>query len=165
MRRLVLAAGLGLAAAAVSMLPARAEHFDMQLSVRSSKGIAEASWDTSPPEGGFNPRQVVEAAAGEDLLLKWRSRSEFPHGPMKAVRTHLFVVRQKEIGQKPLPPAGTPHVLDNIFTVDFLPHHSAYGHLHFRVTEPGNYLVRLESEETLEEHNHEHFAALDLLVR
>ena len=55
-------------------------------------------------------------------------------------------------------------MLDNTITADFLSHHTARGLLNFRVTEPGNYLVRLESEATIREHGHDHFGALDLKV-
>jgi hypothetical protein len=143
---------------------ARAEHFDIGLMVRTSQGQAEASWDTAPPEGGLNRRESVAAKVGEEILLEWRMRSEFPHGTMKDVQVRLFVAQEREIGQAALPPADAPHVLDNSFTADYLPHHTGRGHVRFRVMEPGNYLVRLESETTIAEHGHEHFGAVDLKV-
>lgn len=159
-----LAAGASLGLAVLAQLPARAEHFDINLVLTSKQGRAESGWDTSPPEGGVNPRQVVSATAGEDLMLTWRFRSEFPHGIMKNVTVRLYIAPEREIGQKPVPAANAPRVVDNSFTMDFLPDHSAQGHLHFRAPEKGNYLVRLESEETQKEHGHEHFAAVDLKV-
>ncbi|HEU4751767.1 MAG TPA: hypothetical protein VFU47_01585 [Armatimonadota bacterium] len=167
MRRWVWIGGLGLVGVLAVLAggrPAGAEHFDITLRLRTSKGVAESSWDTSPPEGGLNARQSVTASAGEELYLEWSFRSEFPHGVMKAVRARLFVAPEGEIGQRKLPPAGTPTVLDNDLVASFRPKHLARGHLYFRAPEPGNYLVRLESEETIKEHGHEHFAALDLKV-
>jgi hypothetical protein len=161
---LVPLASLAVGLALVSSPPARAEHFDIMLRVTSSQGRAESSWDTAPPEGGLNRRQAVSAAAGEELLLEWQVRSEFPHGVMKNVVTRIFVVPEKEIGQREVPQENTPRVLDNSFTNTFQPHHIARGHLRFRVTQPGSYLVRLESEGTLKEHGHEHFGAVDLKV-
>lgn len=158
----VLAAVLGIGA--VLSLPARAEHFDITLNLQTSRGTAQSGWDTSPPEGGFKPREVVEARAGEEVLLEWKCASEFPHGNMKNVTIRIFVAPEAAIGQKALPPPTAPRVLDNSFTVDYLPKHLARGHVRFRVTEPGNYLVRLESEQTIKEHDHEHFGALDLKV-
>jgi hypothetical protein len=143
---------------------ARAEHFDIGLIVRTSQGQAEASWDTAPPEGGLNRRESVTAKVGEEILLEWRMRSEFPHGTMKNVVVRLFVAPEREIGQTELPAADAPHVIDNSFTADYLPHHTGRGHVRFRVMEPGNYLVRLESETTIQEHGHEHFGAVDLKV-
>jgi hypothetical protein len=162
--QLWLLAGAGGLVLAAGSFPARAEHFDILLRVTSAKGAAEASWDTSPPEGGLNPRQTVTAAAGEELYLEWRFRSEFPHGNVERVRVRLFVVPEARIGQKAVPPESTPAVVDNRFTSTFHPHHAAKGHLYFRAPAAGNYLVRLESEETIKEHGHEHFAAVDLKV-
>jgi hypothetical protein len=153
-----------LAAAVLGAGAARAEHFDIRLTLRTSAGVARASWDTSPPEGGLNRRERVSAPAGEDVLLEWDVRSEFPHGDMKRVTIRIFVAPEAELGQRKLPPEDGPTVMDNRFTSTFLPHHAARGHVRFRVLKPGNYLVRLESEETLKEHGHEHFAALDLRV-
>jgi hypothetical protein len=166
MRRCWWILGVGVAAIVVGLgvRPARAEHFDIDLIVRTSKGQADSGWDTAPPEGGLNPRRWVAAAAGEDIELEWRMQSEFPHGTMKNVTIRLFVVPEAEIGQKELPPANTPRVVNNSFTADYLPHHQAKGLLHFRLTKPGNYLVRIESDLTLKEHGHEHFGAVDLKV-
>lgn len=159
----IVAAAL-LTAGVLEALPARAEHFDIYLSVRSRTGLAESGWDTDPPEGGLKERQLVTAAVGEELNLEWRLRSEFPHGTMKRVGIRLFAAPEEKAGQRPLPPPTAPRVFDNSFTADFLPQHSAQGHFRFRVMKPGLYLVRLQSENTLAEHGHEHFAALDLKV-
>ena len=145
-------------------VPAGAEHFDIFMSLRSASGVADSGWDTDPPEGGLHERQVVSARAGEDLVLEWRLRSEFPHGTMKEVGIRIFVAPEGAIGQKQLPAPSAPRVIDNSFTADFLPQHSARGEVHFRVTEPGAYLVRLQSENTLNDQGHEHFAAVDLKV-
>jgi hypothetical protein len=159
-----LALGAGLCLAALHLRSARAEHVDIGLRLRTLQGEAQSSWDTSPPEGGVNPRQSVTAKVGEEVVLEWRARSEFPHGIMKNTGIRIYVAPEKEIGQKAEPPPDTPRVLDNSFVADFLPNHSTQGHVKFRVTEPGNYLVRLQSEGTLKEHGHEHFGALDLKV-
>lgn len=150
--------------ALLGTVPARAEHFDISLIVRTAKGFAESGWDTAPPEGGLNKRQAITAAVGEDIETEWRMRSEFPHGIMKNVTIRMFVAPEKEIGQLELPAADAPRVLDNSFVADYLPKHQAKGLLHFRVLQPGNYLVRIESEWTQREHGHEHFGAVDLKV-
>src|SRR5690242_14336261 len=77
----IAAAGLLVLAAS----EARAEHFDITMTLKTSKGTGNSGWDTSPPEGGFKPREVVSASAGEEVLLEWQCRSEFPHGVMKDV--------------------------------------------------------------------------------
>lgn len=143
---------------------ARAEHFDIGLIIRTSQGFAESGWDTYPPEGGLNARQGVGARVGEDILIEWRLRSEFPHGIMKDVLTRLLVVRIPKSGDLQLPPASVARELDNSFVADYLPHHTGRGHVTFRPTSPGNYLVRVQSELTLKEHGHDHFGAVDLRV-
>lgn len=164
-QRAVLMTLAGLLAALLGARPVNAEHFEVSLRLTGASGRAEAGWDTDPPEGGLNPRQRLLARAGEELLLEWRMRSEFPHGVMKDVTIRLLVAPQRETGQKEVPPADTPRVLDNSFTADFLPDHSAKGHVRFRAPAPGTYLVRLQSEHTLFEHGHEHFGAVDLVVQ
>ena len=159
--RAILAAGALLA----MTLPARAEHFDIYLKLKStSGGIAESGWDTDPPEGGLHERQVLTLKAGEDLSLEWRIRSEFPHGIMRKAIVRLFVAPESTLGQKQMPQPSDGRVIDNSFTADFLPQHMGRGETHFRVAKPGLYLLRLQSENTLKEHGHEHFAAIDLKV-
>ena len=142
-----------------------AEHFYITLRVQSSMGQGEASMDTTPPIGGVNPRLVVKAKIHEDIRVRWNMKSGFPHGSMKNVGVHLFVVKERDLGQKPVPdPGGPAGVVDNSFNMDFAPTGSASGMLRFQIAEPGNYLVRLQSENTHDEHEHEHFSAIDLQV-
>src|SRR5579872_1958605 len=108
--------------------PVHAEHFNTHVTIRSANGFAEASWDTSPPEGGVNPRQVAQAAVGEDLLLEWSVSAEYPHGDMKHVGMRLYVAAEENIGQKK-EPGVADRILDNLFTCDFHPHYSARGHV------------------------------------
>lgn len=158
---LVLLASLGVSA--LALLPAGAEHFDMIISVKSQKDYAESPWDTYPPPDGRNPRPSVTAVRGEELQVEWRARSEYPHGTMKNVIIRLFAVRMPKVGAE-LPEDPLPRIFDNTITGDFLPKHSARGSLRFRFTEPGVYLVRLQDEGTMPEHDHDHFAALDVKV-
>lgn len=145
--------------------PAGAEHFDILLRVQTTNGRADASMDTTPPIGGVNRRPVVKAKAGEMVRVAWRMKSAYPHGTMKNVTIHFFVVREEQAGQKPVPdPAGAAGIADNSFDMDFAPSAAANGALRFKIAEPGNYLVRVQSENTHQEHEHEHFAAIDLVV-
>lgn len=144
---------------------ALAEHFYITLKVQSSMGQGEASMDTTPPIGGVNPRPMVKAKVNEDIRVRWNMKSGFPHGTMKNVTVHFFVVKEQDIGQKPVPdPAGPAGVVDNSFSMDFAPTGAASGMLRFHISEPGNYLVRLQSENTHDEHEHEHFSAIDLQI-
>ncbi|HZT41715.1 MAG TPA: hypothetical protein VFA07_05980 [Chthonomonadaceae bacterium] len=155
------------AAAVLALLPrsAGAEHFEILLRVQAADSQADAFMDTTPPIGGMNHRPVVKAKAGETIRVSWRMKSAYPHGTMKDVGVHFFVVREDQVGQKPVPdPAGAAGIVDNSFAMDFSPDSVATGALRFKITEPGNYLVRLQSENTHQEHGHEHFSAIDLVV-
>jgi hypothetical protein len=142
---------------------ARAEHFDIQLTVRSPNDEGRAGWDTEPPTGGVNPRPVVRAHTGDTIQLEWIMRSVYPHGTMKQVKVRLFVAREKSAGQKEAPEM-TDLLADNTLTLDFLPDHAARGSLRFRAPRAATYLVRLESVGTVPAHDHEHFSAVDLTV-
>ena len=153
-----------LAAGLILARGARAEHFDISLAVTTPQGSGQASWDTSPPEMGVNPRPVVSGRAGEDVKVEWSMRSAYPHGIMRGVRVHFYVVRVTAAAQKRLPPATAEHLVDTAFTMDYLPDYAAKGALHFKIAAPGVYLVRLQSEETEKAHGHEHFSAVDLNI-
>src|SRR5947199_10787358 len=83
--------------------PARAEHFEIDITVNTPRGQAESHWDTSPPVGGVNPRPVVKAKAGDRISIDWLMRSEYPHGVIKDAGVHFFVVRESAIGQTAVP--------------------------------------------------------------
>jgi hypothetical protein len=145
---------------------ARAEHFDVLLHVEVGPQQVNAFMDTTPPIGGVNKRPVIKTMANQEILVRWRMKSVFPHGVMRGAVIHFFVVREAEIGQKPVPdPAGPAGLVDNSCTMDFSPNGVASGMLRFKVDTAGNYLVRVQSEETHQEHDHEHFAAIDLQVQ
>jgi hypothetical protein len=143
---------------------AAAEHFYVLLRLTGPEGQVEASMDTTPPIGGVNPRPVLKAKPGEPLQILWTMRSGYPHGVMKGVTIRFFVVQEEQLGQKPVPKRDNA-VVENAFVMDFSPTSSASGALRFRAPDPGNYLVRVQSEGTMGEvHDHEHFSALDLAV-
>jgi hypothetical protein len=144
--------------------PARAEHFDIDLTVRTPHGQAEAHWDTSPPEGGLNPRPTVTAKVGERVEIEWLMRSVFPHGVLKDVEVHFFVVREEAIGQKRVPDLKKGAWAESQMQMDFLPDHAARASVQLTARTPGLYLVRVESEGTNREVAHEHFSAVDLKV-
>ncbi len=170
---------LALGVAALWPRPADAEHFDILLRVEASanevngasgkdnrqSSIGEAFMDTTPPLGGVNKRPVVRTQAGQMVRVTWRLKSNFPHGTMKAVTIHFFVVKEAEIGQKPVPdPAGEGGILESSSVMDFAPKSTMSGNARFKAPAKGNYLIRVQSEDTHEDHDHEHFSAIDLQV-
>jgi hypothetical protein len=144
---------------------AEAEHFDIVLRAQTGRQLAEAMMDTTPPIGGVNPRPVLRLKAGDPVRITWTMKSNFPHGTMKGVTIHFFVVREKDVGQKPVPdPSGPAGILDNRFVMDFAPKAAASGSLNFSLPDAGTYLVRVQSEDTHQDHDHEHFSAIDIVV-
>ena len=110
---------VALALGAVLSRHAGAEHFDMLLRVNSGEKQEQASMDTTPPIGGVNPRPVVRVKAGDPIQVTWRLKNVSPHGALKNVSIHFFVVREAKTGQKPVPdPAGQSGVVDTGFTTD-----------------------------------------------
>src|SRR5947199_3270467 len=87
--------------------PARAEHFEIDITVNTPRGQAESHWDTSPPVGGVNPRPLVKAKVGDRISIEWLMRSAYPHGVLKDVGVHFFVAPDGAIGQKPVPDVKT----------------------------------------------------------
>ena len=145
--------------------PAGAEHFDIVLQAESGPNKVTSTTDTTPPIGGVNPRPVLKVKSGENVKVTWKMASGFPHGTMKAVTVHFFVVRQQSLGQKPVPdPAGPGGVVNMSFNMDFAPKSATSGSVQFKARTPGAYIVRIQSEDTHIEHDHEHFSALDIQV-
>jgi len=144
--------------------PVRAEHFEINITVNTPRGQAESHWNTTPPVGGVNPRPVVKAKVGDRVKIDWLMRSEYPHGVLKGVSVHFFVVREGAIGQKPVPDLKTGKWLESRWVMDFLPDHAARGSVQLTARTAGIYLVRVESQGTEPEAGHEHFSAIDLQV-
>src|SRR5262249_19196047 len=106
----------------------------------------------------------VKAKVGDRVQIEWLMRSEFPHGVLKGVGVHFFIVREGATGQKPVPDLKAGKWLESRGIMDFLPDHAARGSMQLTARTAGIYLVRLESEGTEPEAGHEHFSAIDLRV-
>jgi hypothetical protein len=142
---------------------ARAEHFAIELTVKAAADQATAHADTDPPAQGFNPRPVCHAKKGEELTLQFFVNSNFPHDTLKGVGIHYFIAPEKEAAKKSPPDPDKPGVLDGSFKMDFKPDTGRVGlRQRFHIDKPGAYIVRVESENSA--NDHEHFAALDLVV-
>ncbi len=150
--------GLGLALAA----PARAEHAKISLDVVAPGGQQTAFVDQTPPASGKNPRPVLKAQAGETIRVNWMLTNVYPHKTLQNVVVHAFIARQEKVGQKDLPDPNGEMVLESAFEMDFKPGAKAGQKNTLRIDEPGVYLVRVETRQT--DSDHEHFAAIDLVI-
>lgn len=145
--------------------PTCAEHAKIELTAEAGDGRREVAYvDQTPPAWGKNPRPVLKVAAGEPVRLKWLFTNVYPHETIKDVVIHFYAARQGSVGQHELPDLSgeTPPVLESACDLDLRPGGHAGGRATLAIAEPGAYLLRVESRRT--QSDHEHFAAIDLVV-
>jgi hypothetical protein len=143
---------------------ARAEHFIIELTIQGTQDEAVAAHaDTDPPAQGLKPRPICHAKKGQDLVLQFFLTSNFPHNALKAVKVHYFIAPEKEAANKSPRDADKAAVVEGSFVMDFKPETGRVGlRQRFHIDQAGAYLVRVESEHS--DNDHEHFAALDLVI-
>ncbi|MDR3638455.1 MAG: hypothetical protein P4L84_31920 [Isosphaeraceae bacterium] len=159
MKRVVALALWGFALAG---LEARAEHAKINLDVAGPKEQRTAYMDQTPPASGKNPRPVVHAKVNEPIKVQWMFTNVYPHKTLENVVVHFYVARQEKVGQKEIPELGEDVVQESAFEMDFKPGAKAGQRNTFKIDAPGAYLVRVESRQTGSDH--EHFAAIDLVI-
>jgi len=140
----------------------RAEHAKIHLDVASSHDKQTAFVDQTPPDSGKNPRPVVKAKPGEPIRIEWLMTNVYPHKTLENVVVHFFIARIEKVGQKALPDLQGDVVLESAFDMDFKPGAKAGQRNTLKIDAPGVYLVRVESRQT--QSDHEHFAAIDLVI-
>ncbi len=148
--------------AALSSLPSRAEHAKINLDVVVPGGQQTAFVDQTPPDSGKNPRPVLKVRAGEPIKVQWVLTNVYPHKTLEGVVVHFFIARQEKVGQKELPNLGDDVVIETAFDMDFRPGGKAGARTTVRIDAPGVYLLRVETRNT--QSDHEHFAAIDLVI-
>jgi hypothetical protein len=142
---------------------ARAEHAKITLEVAAPGGGQQtAHMDQTPPEWGKNPRPVVKARAGDAIKIQWMFINVYPHKTLENIVVHFFIARETRVGQQDLPDLNHDAVLESAFDMDFKPGGKAGQRHSVRIDAPGVYLIRVESKNT--QSDHEHFAAIDLVV-
>jgi hypothetical protein len=142
---------------------ASAEHFIIELTVKGAQEEATAHSDTDPPPQGLHPRPICHAKRGEELTLQFFVTSNFPHEALKRVNVKYYICPEKEAGKKSPPDPGKPAVTDGTFLLDFKPETGRVGlRQRLHIDQAGSYIVRVESEHS--DSDHEHFAAMDLVI-
>jgi len=142
--------------------PVRAEHFAIDLTIQAAGDQATAHSDTDPPAQGLNPRPVCHARRGEEFTLQFLLRSSFPHGTKKSVTIKYSIIAEKEAGKKNAPLADATPILSGSFVMDFKPDGKVGLRQRLHIDRAGAYIVRVGSEHS--DSDHEHFAALDLVI-
>jgi hypothetical protein len=149
----------------LALLPsfARGEHFDIRLLAAGPNGATqEAFADQSPPIGGLNQRPVLRARAGDAITIQFVMTNVYAHSSARDAGVRFYVVREREIGQKTVPPLENLTVAGS-FAFNLKPRARIAAKERVVLSEPGIYLLRVESLRT--QRDHEHFAAIDLEVR
>ncbi len=146
----------------LGVITARAEHFDITMTVEGAGKKAEAYADDSPPPEGLHPRPVLQAHAGVPLTLQFFMTYVNPHDVDKQVTIRFYVTPETRLGQKGVPlPDGKP-AIEGTFVMDLKPKSRLGLTQKFRIARPGVYLLRLESVNS--HSDHQHFSAIDLVI-
>lgn len=140
----------------------RAEHAKINLDVSTGRSQETAFVDQTPPASGKNPRPVLKAKTGEPIKIQWILTNVYPHKTLENVVVHFYVARQDKVGQKELPDLSGDVVIETAAEMDFKPGAKTGARTTLKVDKPGFYLVRIETRQT--QSDHEHFAAIDLVV-
>jgi hypothetical protein len=142
-----------------------ADHFAVSLEVSDGKAKQAAGTESDPPKDpAVAPRPVFNAPADAQLAATWKITATGKE-PLKDVLVHFYVVRIDRAGQSPPPLEPKDVVLESALTMDFEPKTGTGATLKFRVPQPGTYLVRIETQGGAEKKTHEHFAAIDVVVK
>ena len=146
----------------VAVSPLRAEHAVIDLRVIGPETEVSAGSDQEPPVGGVNPRPLMKTRVGDPLVLQFILTNVYPHRSIKGVKVRYYVVRVDKVRQKTVPPLEEGVVTGGEIVMNFKPKCKAGARLRFRVSEPGIYLVRVDTLNT--QSDHEHFSSIDLEV-
>ncbi|MEO8050428.1 MAG: hypothetical protein ABI833_08455 [Acidobacteriota bacterium] len=156
---------LAIIAGSLMLLPyaARAEHFDIKLTATAPDNTStEAFADQSPPVGGLNPRPVLRARAGDTIAFQFIMTNVYAHESARNAGIRFYIVRENQLGQKAVPPLENL-TAEGSFTFNLKPKAKIGAKERVVMPQPGNYLLRVESQRT--QRDHEHFAAIDLEIR
>lgn len=163
--RLVLVAIAWSAAHTALFAPsARADDFELKIEIKYGEEQAETNGTQEQPSPDEPPaRPVFQAPRGTEIEVSWSALNAGKES-FTDVLVHFFVVREDEPGQEPVPKLDENVEHEGAITMDFEPDDEADGKFTLNIADPGAYLVRIETIGLAAEHDHEHFAALDLVV-
>ena len=144
---------------------ARADHFAIELEARSGTAAKTAKTETAALAEKPKTRAVLEARTGKPITVKWTVTSTAKDGMVKDALIHFFVVKEEKVGQVALPKLDKQVTVESALTMDFKPKDKTEAELSFTIDTPGSYLLRLETRDSAGTEGHEHYAALDLVVK
>lgn len=145
---------------------ARADHLTIDLEARCGKARQTAHAEAVTIGVKPKARGVLEVKAGEPITVTWTLRSTDDKTTLSNVLVHGFVVQEDKVGQPTVPRLTKGVAAECALTTDLKPKGKTEGKLTFTIDKAGPYLLRLETiRAAVGPTGHEHFAALDLVVR
>jgi len=152
--------------AALATSPAVASDFEIHLSVKSDgQETRTERTDESPTRSRKLTRPVMRIGHNASVSLSWDAANTDKSEAYEDVLVHFFVVEEKQVGQTAVPKLSAGVVYEGALTMDFRPRDKADWRLTLKIPDAGNYLVRVETIGMASKHGHEHFAAMDLVVK
>lgn len=140
-----------------------ASDFEVSLQVRSAEQRLSVKYTEEVPSPNKpHARPVFASNSGETVLVSWTVTNNARQDTFPDVLIQCLVVAEKEVGQAALPRLNDAAQVSAL-TMDFKPGDSATGEFSLAIDEPGTYLIRVETRNMLDQHGHEHYAALDLV--
>lgn len=143
-----------------------ASDFDVQVSARS-EGHETRTRRTEEATARIRKqaRHVMEVRRNAAVVLSWHAENTDKSEAYEDVLMHFFIVEEKRTGQSEVPKLSAGVIYEGALTMDFRPHDKADWRMTVRLPDAGSYLVRVETIGMAPKHGHEHFAAMDLVVR
>jgi len=161
------AATLGLALGCVlTAATAVASDFEIRVSAKSDGRETQTErTNESPSQNRTPPRPVMEVDRNAHVLLSWHAENRGKSDTFEDVLVHFFVVEETKTGQIQVPKLSAGVVYEGAITMDFRPRDKADWRMTLKIPDAGSYLVRVETIGMAPKHGHEHFAAMDLVVK
>jgi hypothetical protein len=140
--------------------------FEIRVSVKSAdRETRTVRTDESPSRSRKESRPVAEVEHDKAIVLTWHAESKDKSETYEDVLMHFFVVEEKRVGQSEVPKLSAGVIYEGALTMDFRPRDATDWRATFKIPDAGNYLVRVETIGMAAKHGHEHFAAIDLVVK
>jgi hypothetical protein len=158
---------LGLALGCVlTTATAGASDFEIRASIKSDGRETQTErTNQSPSQNRTLPRPVMEVDRNTAVLFSWHAENTGKSETFEDVLVHFFVVEEKKTGQIQVPKLSAGVVYEGALTMDFRPRDKANWQMTLKIPDAGSYLVRVETIGMPAKHGHEHFAAMDLVVK
>jgi hypothetical protein len=155
--------------AVLGLLPGRfVSGDDFEIVVKVAAGdrqVQTERTEESTAKDQAGPRPAMAIDAKKTAGISWQAENTGKTVEFTDVLLHFFVVKEDKAGQPEVPKLTETVAYEGALTMDFKPHEQTNWQFDLKIDEPGSYLLRVETIGMLESHGHDHYAALDLIVK